>query len=235
MTVVRPVDVDATTRTRTQDWTTKDYATTALSPYDYFWREVEQLSAEDPNNPVILWQIVQESSSSSSSSSSSRSTSSQQRGQAKFIVMHRRKFLEQPLDGLTGASAETYAKNACTFPQSGTEPASPIHYRTDVKGWIDDVPGTYEYVGHDGHGEKSKRCYVNVKQVGKHPNATLMWRNRAGISWKLTPKAFPMLATGHDCPYFKEGYISCPIVRDFHGDVLYLVGPFGEQYMRVGD
>ena len=182
------------------------------------WREVERLSEEDPSNPVILWQIVKESSS-----------------RQEFIVMHRRKFLEQPLDGLTGMSAELYAKNMCIFPPSGTEPASPIHYRTDAKGWIDDVPGTYEYVAHDGFGEKSDRDYVDVKRIAKYPNAVLLWRNRAGVSWRLTPKAFPMLATGNDCPYFKDGYVSCPIVRDFHGDVLYLIGPFGEQYMRVSD
>ena len=181
------------------------------------WEDVERLSDADPNNPIVLWQIVKDSSE-----------------EKEFLVMHRRKFLEEDLEILTGVSAEIFAKNVHLFQGSNTEPSSPVYFRTDIKGWTDDVPGKYECTYHDDGGYKSDWHHVVVqrdKETFQTP--VLRWTNRAGISWKLTPRSFPMLATGEDCPYFNKGYISCPIVRDLHGKVIYLVGPSGERYLRT--
>mmetsp|Transcript_12609 Transcript_12609/g.18920 ORF Transcript_12609/g.18920 Transcript_12609/m.18920 type:complete len:481 (+) Transcript_12609:417-1859(+) len=181
------------------------------------WEDVERLSDADPNNPIVMWQIVENTSEGK-----------------ELLVMHRRKFLEEDLSDLNGVSAEIYAKNAHIFKGSNMEASSPIYFRTDIKGWTDDVTGTYECTYHDNGGGKSDWHHVVVQRDEENlQKSVFKWTNRAGVSWKLTPHSFPMLATGEDCPYFNKGYISCPIVRDLHGKVVYLVGPSGEHYKRI--
>ena len=71
---------------------------------------------------------------------------------------------------------------------------------------------------------------------------TFTWRNRAGVSWSLTPVPkgeddwdTTKLKVGPECPYFKDGHESAAV--EWEGDPGYsavsaIKGPWKEAYLR---
>eukprot|EP00964_Phaeocystis_antarctica_P152768 scaffold120796_cov60-Phaeocystis_antarctica.AAC.2 len=75
--------------------------------------------------------------------------------------------------------------------------------------------------------------HVIVKAEGSQ----LRWCNRAGVSWRLTPRADGDLDVDKECPYYEGGYTVCKVVNQvYNGSTLVtsLLGPSGETYGLSG-
>ena len=68
-------------------------------------------------------------------------------------------------------------------------------------------------------------------------DSQLHWSNRAGESWRLTPRADGDFDVGEECPYYEGGYTVCKVVTEvYNGSTLVtsLLGPSGETYGLSG-
>lgn len=76
---------------------------------------------------------------------------------------------------------------------------------------IDSIVGNYENHLYDGGG-KNDWHYVTISKIDRN---TLEWKNRAGVSWKLTrTQDEDIFKVGSDSPYFNQGRSFVKIVWD---------------------
>jgi len=79
------------------------------------WNEVRRLCSVEPSNPPVMWQLANPWSDGIEA------------GDEQFLVVHKRKFLDQNLDAETGKGAENFAR-AIEGYQPGKTWGSHFHY-----------------------------------------------------------------------------------------------------------
>jgi len=82
--------------------------------------------------------------------------------------------------------------------------------------------GRFENHNYDKKG-KNNWHYVTI---AKHENSYYVWKNAAGVQWKLYPYNKDTLRVGPDCPYFKSGH---KYAKFSNGGVY---GPWNEFYQH---
>ena len=74
------------------------------------------------------------------------------------------------------------------------------------------ISGFYD-IDHKIHGDGDKNPWYNVEITWNPTKGAFTWKNRAGVTWTLTPMMGPSggldrtkLAVGNDCPYKNDGH-----------------------------
>ena len=68
---------------------------------------------------------------------------------------------------------------------------------------------------------------------------SFQWSNAAGVTWGLIAiqdEAGTIIGfeVGPDCPYYESGHMVADLVRDDNGDIVKVLGPWGEPYTYMG-
>ena len=142
-----------------------------------------------------------------------------------------------------GAAGGDAAEGEATAADASPSPAKASHKGEgegggEGEGAGEDMPdhpavGTYVCCPDEDTMSDIDHHHVKVKAEGSQ----LRWCNRAGVSWRLTPRADGDLDVDKECPYYEGGYTVCKFFTQvYNGSTLVtsLLGPSGETYGLSG-
>ena len=102
--------------------------------------------------------------------------------------------------------------NGYSSPSSPSTSSIPAEPAMSNEAFENGISGFYD-IDRKIHGDGDKNPWYNVEITWNPTKGAFTWRNRAGVTWTLTPMMGPSggldrtkLAVGKDCPYKNDGH-----------------------------